>query len=102
MLVYQKTMFDSHYCINSFCHLKNRGKHIEKFNIFIIYNGSQKHKGLLGFKNACARAKTRVILRSLNYVTSLHVTVDDVNFCDCPGMGICKVKQLCINSMRIA
>ena len=31
-------------------------------------------------------------------VTSMHVTVDDVNFCDCPRIGICKVKNLCINT----
>ena len=32
------------------------------------YNGAQKHEGLVGFEKACSRAKTYVILKSLNYV----------------------------------
>ena len=31
-------------------------------------NGTQKHEGLVGFNNACSRAKKYVILTSLNYV----------------------------------
>ena len=46
------------------------------------YNGAQKHEGLVGFEKACSNAKTYVILKSLNYVISIHVTVDDINFCD--------------------
>ena len=67
MLVYQKTMVDHYYCIKSFCHLKtlkNASKSIFLYN----YNGELKHKGFLGFKNACSRAKTFTILMSLNYV----------------------------------
>ena len=41
------------------------------------YNGAQKHEGFVGFENACSRAKTYVILTSLNYIT-----VDDISFCD--------------------
>ena len=33
-------------------------------------------------ENACSRAKSYVILTSLNYVISMYVTVDDVYFCD--------------------
>ena len=61
MLVYQKTMFE--HCINSFCHLKTLEKRLEKY-----YNGSQNHEGFIGFENACCRAKSYVILMSLNYV----------------------------------
>ena len=46
------------------------------------------------FENACSRAKTCVILTALNYIIHMHVTVDDVNFCDgleCVGLYVkCK------------
>ena len=35
MLVYQKTMFDPYYCIESFCHLKYLEKHFKK--LFLNY-----------------------------------------------------------------
>ena len=82
MLVYHKTMFDRYYCIKSVCHLKTLEKTLRKF-IFVYYNGAQKHEGFVGFEKACSRAKTCVILTSLNYVHFyVRTTVDDVNFCD--------------------
>ena len=42
----------------------------------------QKHEGFVGFENTYSRAKTYVMLTSLNYVYSMQVTVDTVNFCD--------------------
>ena len=66
MLEYQKN-YDRYYCIKSFFCLKTLEKHFEKF-ILYYYNGAQKHEGFLGFENACSRAKTNVILTSLNYV----------------------------------
>ena len=67
MLVYQKTRFDRYYCIKSFCHLKTLEKSFEKI-ILYNYNGAQKHEGFVGFEKACSRAKTYVILTSLNNV----------------------------------
>ena len=70
-------MFDGYYCIKSFCHLKTLKKRF-KNSFLYYYNGMQKHEGFIGFigfENACSRARTYVILTSLNYV-------DDVNFCD--------------------
>ena len=67
MLVYQKTMFDSYYCIKSLFHLKTLRKRLEKF-ILYYYNGAQKHERFIGFENTCCRATTYVILTSLNYV----------------------------------
>ena len=82
MLVHQKKMFDHYYS----CHLKTLEKCFKKvkfvFNtyndsqkheglekcfkkvkfVFNTYNDSQKHEGFIGFKNACSRAKTYVIL----------------------------------------
>ena len=43
MLVYQKIMFDSYYCVKSFGHLKTLEKGFEKF-IFYYYNDSQKRE----------------------------------------------------------
>ena len=68
MLLYQKTMFDRYYCIDSFCHLKNFGKNASKSSFLYYNNGAQKHEGFVGFKKARSRAKTYVILTSLNYV----------------------------------
>ena len=45
-------------------------KTFEKFNFCItyhMYNGAPKHEGLVSFENACFRAKTYVILMSLNF-----------------------------------
>ena len=57
-------------------------KRFEKFS-FVLQNGVQKHEGFVRFKKACSRAKTYVILTSLNYVHFYaRYTVDDVNFCD--------------------
>ena len=67
MLVHQKIMFDHYHCMKSFCHLKTLDKRFEKFN-FYYYNDAQKHEGFVGFEKACSRAKTYVILTSLNYV----------------------------------
>ena len=52
MLVYQKTMFDRYYC-RVILSLENFGKTLQNY-----YNGMQKHKGFVGFENACSRAKT--------------------------------------------
>ena len=70
MLMHQKTMFDRYYCIKSFCHLKTLEKSFEKFLFLYYYNGAQKHEELVGFENACSRAKAYVILTSLKYVNS--------------------------------
>ena len=65
MLVYQKTMFDRYYCIRSFCHLKTFENAL-KSSFLYCYNDAQKLEGFVGFEKACYRAKTYVILTSLN------------------------------------
>ena len=47
--MYQKTMFDSYYCIKSFCHLKTFGK-TSKSSFLYYYKGTQKHEGFVGFE----------------------------------------------------
>ena len=64
MLMYQKTMFDRYYCIQSFCHLKTLENAL-KSSFLYYYYGAQKHEGFVGFEKACSRAKTCVILASL-------------------------------------
>ena len=68
MLVYQKTMFDRYNCIKSFCHLKTLVKNASKSYFLYYYNGAQRDDAFIGFKNACSRATTYVILTSLDYV----------------------------------
>ena len=71
MLVYQKTMFDRYYCKKSFCHLEKA----LKSSFLYYYNGSQKHEGFVGFEKPCLRAKTYVILTSLNYVNFYNIYI---------------------------
>ena len=52
------------------------------FLYYNSYNGALKHEGFVGFENFCSRAKTYAILTSLITFISMHVTVDNVNFCD--------------------
>ena len=49
MLVYQKTMFDGHYCIKSLSHLKTLEKTLRKvmFCITIVVCKSMKHSWVL-------------------------------------------------------
>ena len=81
MLVYQKIIFDRYCCVWSFCHLKTLEKRFEKF-ILYRYDGTQKHKAFVGFENACSRATTYVFITYQSMFISIHVTVDDVSFCD--------------------
>ena len=67
MSVFQKTMFDCYYCIKSFCHVKTLEK-ASKNTFLCYYNGAQKYEGFIGFESACSRAKTYVIVTSLNNV----------------------------------
>ena len=69
MLMHKKNMFDRYYCIKSFCHLK-LWTNASKSSFLYYVNGAQKHEGFKDFENACSRAKTYVILTSLNYVYS--------------------------------
>ena len=55
---------------------------MHKRSFLYYYNGAQKHAEFVGFENAYSRVKTYVILTSLNYGISMHVTVDNVSFCD--------------------
>ena len=94
-------MFDRYYCMKSFCHLKTWEKRFEKFFLY-YYNGAQKHEGFEGFRNACSRAKTYVILTSLNNV---HFYARYCWWRQClrrPRMRICKVQKPCINRTWIA
>ena len=75
-------MFDRYNCINSFCHLKTFDN-ASKRSFLYYYNGAQKHEGFLGFENACSRARTIVIVMSLNYVLfHAQLLMIEVNFCD--------------------
>ena len=62
-----ETMFGHYYCIKSFWHMKTLEKRFINF-ILHCYNSARKHKRFEGFANACSRAKTNVILMSINYV----------------------------------
>ena len=73
MLVHQKTTLGRCYCIKSFCSLKTLEKCFEKLYFCITYNSAQKHDGFIGFKNACSRAKTYVILTSLDGPECVYV-----------------------------
>ena len=94
-------MFDLYYCIKSFCHLKTLEKS-SKSSFLYYNNGAQKHEGFVCFEKACSRAKTYVILTSLNYVHFYTRYCWWRQFLWWPRMRICKVQKPCINSTRIA
>ena len=54
-----------------------------------------KHVTCESFENAASRTK-------INIIATVHVTDDDVGFCDGPGMIILKIAKPCINSTWIA
>ena len=80
MLVYQKTMFDHFNCIKSFCHLKTLEKRFEKFTFCISIMARKSMKGFVGFEKAGSRAKTYVILMSLDYVNLCMLLLMTSNF----------------------
>ena len=76
--MYQKTILDRYFCKKIILSLENFRKNGSKISFLYYYNG-RIHR----FENTCSRAKTYVILTSLNHVCiPTHVSVDDVNFCD--------------------
>ena len=72
--VSEKNMSDLYFFRKVIFFLKQWRKHLEKFNFCSTYNGAQKHERCIGFKNASFRARTYVILASLNYVDCLAYT----------------------------
>ena len=86
MLMYQKSMFDSYYCIKTFFRSKTLEKLLQKVLFSCTYNGEEKHV------TCPSRAKTET-----NVIATVHNT-DDVSFYDGPGMLIHKTAKPCINS----
>ena len=82
--------------------MKTLEKRFGKFIFVLQYNSLQKHKGFVGFENACSRAKTYVILMSLNYFHFYACYCWWCQFLWWPRMHICKVQKPCINSTWIA
>ena len=91
-------MFDHNYCITSFCCLKTLEKTLRNVEFLKYNNGPQTHERCVGFKNATEFQSNDLQHHDFTKFTSMHVTVDDINFCDRPRMRIRKVKKPCINS----
>ena len=68
MSMNQKSMFDRYYCIKNILSLENFGKNLSKSSFSCTYNGAERYVTCIRFENAASRAKTNVILTSLNYV----------------------------------
>ena len=66
------------------------------------YNGAQKHEGFVGFEKACSRAKTYIILMSLNRVQFYARYCWWRQFLWRSWMRLWKVQKPCINSTWIA
>ena len=79
--------------------LKNFGKTLQKVHFCIT---KMARKRICRFWNACSRAKTYVILTSLNYLHFYASYCWSHQFLWRPRMSICKVQKLCINSAWIA
>ena len=89
------TVSEKHVWSLLFSRSKTLEKLLQKVIFSCTYNGAEKHVTCERFENAAFRTKTNVI-------TTVHVTDDDVSFCDGPGMLIGKTAKLCINRMWIA
>ena len=83
-------MFDPYFCIKTFFRSKPLEKLLEFFYPVPIM-ARMKHVTCERFENAASGAK-------INIIATVHVTDDDVSFCDGPGMIILKTAMLCINS----
>ena len=76
-------------------------KNTSKSSCLYYYNDAQKNEGFVGFEKACYRAKTYVILTSLNYAHFYAHYCWWRQFLWRPQMHICKVQKQCINSTLI-
>ena len=76
MLIYQKSMFDRQYCIDTFCCSKTLGNLLRRVLFFCTYNGAKKHIACERFENAASRAQTRLhsLLWALLVITAGFVT----------------------------
>ena len=77
-------------------------KDASEISFLYHYNGAQKHGGFVCFEKACSRAKTYVILTSLNYVHFYTRYCWWRQFLWRLRMRICKIQKPCINSAWIA
>ena len=102
MLVYKKSMFDRCYCIKTFCCLKTSEKSFEKFFFPVPTMGRKSMLPVNVLKMLLPGQRlTSSWDHEITFVT-VHVTNDDVSFCDGPGMINLKTAKPCINSMWIA
>ena len=94
MLMYLKNMFDCYYCIKTFCTWNTLEKMLRKVLFSCTYSGAERHVTCKCFENTDFKGKCYEIM-----FASVHVTDDDISFCDGLGMLICKTAKPCINSM---
>ena len=84
-------MLDRYYCIKTFFRSKTLEKLLQKVLFSSTNNCVEKHVTCERLENTASRTKTNVI-------ATVHITDDDVSFCDGPGMLIRKTAKPCINS----
>ena len=82
--------------------LEKFGINASKSSFLYYYNGAQKHEGFVNFENTCSRAKTYLILTSLNYIHFYARYCWWHQFLWWPRMHIFKVQKPCINRLWIA
>ena len=95
--MYQKIMFDRYHCIKTSCQsktLENGSK-----SVFPVPIMARKGTYRVNVLNTPLPGQniTSCWRREITFAT-VHVTDDDVSFCDGPGMPIHKTEKPCINS----
>ena len=98
----RKSMLHRCYCIKTFCHSKTSEKILRKipFSVPILARKATLPRYVL--KTPLPGQMLPSFWRQEITFLTVHVTDDDVRYCDGPGMLICKTTKPCINSGWIA
>ena len=100
--MFQKSMFDRYYCIETFSHSKTWRKYLEKFFFPVPIMARKATLPANVFKTPLPGQRLTSCWRHEITFATVHVTGDDISFCDGPGMLIPKTAKPCINSTWIA
>ena len=105
MLMYQKIMFDSYYCIKTVKHFvtwKFRRKCFEKFFFPLPIMAQKVMLPTNVLQMPLPGQMIASFWRYKSTFATVHVTDDDIKFCEGHGMIIRKTAKPCINSTWIA
>ena len=86
-------MVGRYYCIKAFCHLKTFEERLRKVLLFCSYNGAEDTLPGNFLKTPLPGQIITSIWRHEITFATVHITDDDVKFCDGPGIFIHKTAK---------